>query len=108
VLTHSRELSPNDLNWFAARLAIALHETNREYRMGIHNLREELRHIDGGKNLTMRYGESGRTQIFSIGEHELEFSGVQSVTAADIEAALEFKKKVFLNTPSAQLKRSQA
>jgi hypothetical protein len=101
-------VNQTNLDWYAARLAVAIFDTNAEYRMGIHNLREELKHVPGGKDLTMRYGSGGRTQIYTVGEEELEFSGVQSVTAADIEAALESKKKVFLNTPSAPLKRSQA
>jgi len=57
-------VNQTNLDWYAARLAVAIFDTNAEYRMGIHNLREE--------------------------------------------AALESKKKVFLNTPSAPLKRSQA
>lgn len=92
-------LTENDLAWFAARLAIALHETNREYLMGIHNLREELKDIPGGREMVMGYLDGGRTQIYCIGEHEIKFDGARIVSASDIRDALESKKKLFLSTP---------
>jgi hypothetical protein len=39
----------------------------------------------------MRYGNGGRTQIFMIGDDEVEVG--PDATASDIEAALERKKK---------------
>ena len=69
--------------------------------MSINALRESLSHIPGGSNLTMRYGHGGRTQIFKIGEEEVEVG--PEATASDIEAALELKKKVQrLNIQSVQ------
>ena len=41
--------------------------------------------------MTMRYGNGGRTQIFKIGDEEVEVG--PDATATDIEAALELKKK---------------
>jgi hypothetical protein len=40
--------------------------------MSINNFRQALSHIPGGANMTMRYGNGGRTQIFQIGEDEVE------------------------------------
>lgn len=86
-------ISQNDLDWYAARLAIAVYDTNAEYRMSIQNIRDELRHLPGGPELTMRYGEGGRTQIFMIGGIAVEVGPL--ATALDIEAAfVEAKKKL--------------
>ena len=65
-------IKQNDLDWYAARLAIAVYDTNAEYRMSIQNIRDELKHLPGGSDLTMRYGQSGRTQIFMIGDIAVE------------------------------------
>lgn len=87
-------LSPNDLKWFAARLSIAVYDTNREYHMGIAQLKEQLAHLEGINKLTMRYGEGG-TQIFRIVDTDVELPATAS--HSDIEAALtnpfEFSKK---------------
>lgn len=82
---------PN-LEWFAARLAIAVHDTNAEQQMSIQAVREALKHIPGGKSMTMRYGAGGRTQIFQIGEDEVEVG--PDASPSEIEAALERKKKL--------------
>lgn len=75
--------------------------------MSINALRESLSHIPGGSNLTMRYGHGGRTQIFTIGEDEVELG--PDATASDIEAALDHKKKVQHSAiQSLQLRKSQA
>jgi hypothetical protein len=84
-------LNPSDLDWYAARLAIAVHDTNAEQQMSINAVREALKHIPGGSSMTMRYGVGGRTQIFVIGDDEVEVG--PDATATDIEAALERKKK---------------
>jgi hypothetical protein len=85
-------VTPLDLDWFAARLAIAVHDTNAEQQMSIQTFREALKHIPGGSNMTMRYGLGGRTQIFIIGDDEVEVG--PDATPSDIEAALERKKKL--------------
>lgn len=100
-------MTPLDLDWYAARLAIAVHDTNAEQQMSIQSIREALNHIPGGSSATMRYGAGGRTQIFMIGEEEVEVG--PEATASDIEAALELKKKDQRSAiQSAPLKRSQA
>jgi hypothetical protein len=84
-------LDQNALDWYAARLAIAVHDTNAEQQMSIQAFREALKHIPGAGQMVMRYGAGGRTQIFTVGENEVEVG--PDATAADIEAALERKKK---------------
>lgn len=84
-------MNQNDLDWYSARLAIAVHDTNAEQQMSINSVREALKHIPGGSSMTMRYGNGGRTQIFTIGEEEVEVG--PDASASDIEAALERKKK---------------
>ena len=91
-------LTENEFNWIAAELAVELNSIKRQERMSINAIRKALEHLPGGKHLTMRYGLGGRTQIFQIGEEEVEVG--PDATAADIEAALESKKKVFLTTQS--------
>lgn len=77
--------------------------------MSINTFRQALAHIPGGPEMTMRYGNGGRTQIFQIGDLEIETG--PDATAADIEqlyeAGLELKKKVFSNTQSQRLRKSQ-
>ena len=86
-------MNETDLAWFAARLSIAVYDTNREYLMGhVADLRESLRDIPGGRSLTMRYEDGGATQVFQIGEDELPFPGSQSVSASDIRSELDKKK----------------
>lgn len=89
-------VSDNDLAWLAANLAVALNDIRCQERMSINAIRQALRHLPGGKDATMRYGNMGRTQIFKIGDEEVEVG--PDATASDIEAALERKKKV-LNIP---------
>lgn len=69
--------------------------------MGIAALKEQLKHLNGINTLTMRYGDGG-TQIFKIGENEVELSAM--ATSAEIEASLTnpfdfFKKKLNQNPP---------
>jgi hypothetical protein len=85
-------LEQHDIDWIAAELACELNRIRCEERMSINAVREALKHIPGGANLTMRYGNGGRTQIFVIGEDEVEVG--PDATPTDIEAALERKKKL--------------
>lgn len=62
--------------------------------MGVHDLREQLKHIPGGRDLTMRYENGGAVQVFTIGEDEVRLPGSMSPRALDIEVALEAKKKL--------------
>lgn len=103
-------MDQRNLDWFAARLAIAVYDINSEHRMGhITELREAMKDVPGGKDLIMRYEDGGTTQIYKIGEDELRFLGSCTVSADDLLTALEDKKKdQRLPTQSQQLKRSQA
>jgi|GEM_PF-6363404 len=75
--------------------------------MSIQAFRVALKHIPGGDKMVMRYGQGGRTQIFVIGEDEVEVG--PDATASDIEAALELKKKEQRSSIQLQpLTRSQA
>jgi hypothetical protein len=60
--------------------------------MSINAVRQALKHIPGGSSVTMRYGPGGRTQIFVIGDDEVEVG--PDATPSEIEAALERKKKL--------------
>jgi hypothetical protein len=62
--------------------------------MGVHDLREQLKHIPGGRDLTMRYEDGGSVQVFVIGEDEVRLPGSMSPRASDIEFALNSKKKL--------------
>ncbi len=84
-------LGQTHLDWFATRLALAVHDINADQQMSIQAIREALSHIPGGSEARMRYGQGGRTQIFMIGDEEVEVG--PEATAADIEAELERKKK---------------
>lgn len=85
-------LTENDLAWLATELACEVNRQNCEKQMSINNLRESLSHIPGGENLTMRYGQGGRTQIFTIDGKDVELG--PDATAQDIEAALKKKLSV--------------
>ena len=51
-----RGLSTNDLDWFAARLSLAVYDTNRESpEMSIYELRQALRDIPGIETLTVEH-----------------------------------------------------
>ena len=91
-------MNQNHLDWFAARLAIAVYETNAEQQMSIQHFRKALDHIPGAKSMTMRYGLGGCTQIFQIGDDEVEVG--PDATASEIEAALHKKKVQHLNIQS--------
>jgi hypothetical protein len=51
-------LSPNDLDWFAARLSIAVYDTNREYLMDrLSQLKYGLGDVPGIESLSVRSSE---------------------------------------------------
>lgn len=82
-------LTEDGLAWLATELACEVNRQNCEKQMSINNLRESLSHIPGGKDLTMRYGKGGLTQIFTIDDKEIELG--PDATAQDIEDALKKK-----------------
>lgn len=97
-------LSQNDVDWIAAELACELNRIRCKERMSINAFREALSDIPGGQGMTMRYGNGGHTQIFRIGDDEVEVG--PDATAEDIRAALT-KKKV-IQIPLGKSKESQA
>jgi hypothetical protein len=79
-------VSRNDLGWYAARLAIAVHETRRlTPEMSVLDLRSALQGIEGSESLTVSYARSGN-QIIHLGDKELEVGPMAS--NAEIRAAL--------------------
>ena len=82
-------MNESDLAWIAAELACEVNRINCERQMSITAFRQALSHIPGAANMTMRYGHGGRTQVFTIGEDEVEVG--PDATPADIEAALKKK-----------------
>ena len=97
-------MNETDLAWIAAELACELNRIRCEERMSINTLREALSDIPGGMQMTMRYGSGGRTQVFTIGDQEVEVG--PDATAEDIRDALT-KKKV-IQIPLGKSKESQA
>lgn len=70
-------LSQNDLDWYAARLAIAVYDTNRETpEMSVQELREALRDVEGSANLTISY--NGPNQVIHVGDKSLEVGPMAS------------------------------
>lgn len=98
-------LSDNDLAWIAAELACEVNRINAEQRMSIQAFRQALAHLPGGAQMTMHYRLGGRTQVFVIGDCELEMG--PDVTASDIEAEYNKKKDKLMTTPLPQLRQSQ-
>jgi hypothetical protein len=71
-------LTEQDLNWFAARLSIAVYDTNRETpEMSAYELREALKGIPGSEDLTIGRSPNGN-QIITIGDKTLEVSPMAS------------------------------
>jgi hypothetical protein len=71
-------LSRNDLDWFAARLSIAIHETKRlTPEMSARELREALKDIPGSDELTVSYAQSGN-QVIHIGDKSVEVGPMAS------------------------------
>jgi hypothetical protein len=80
-------LSENELNWFAARLSIAVYDTKRlTPEMSVLELKEALRHIPGIDHLTLSYAPNGN-QILNIDDRHLEVSPMASND--EIRAALQ-------------------
>jgi len=80
-------MNDTDLAWFAARLAIAVHETRRlTPEMSVLELREALKGIEGAEYLTMSYGPSGQ-QLIHIADKTLEVGPMAS--NHEIRLALE-------------------
>ncbi len=71
-------LSQSDLDWFAARLSIAVYDTNRETpEMSVYELKEALKDITGIDTLTIQSASNGN-QVLTIGDRTLEVSPAAS------------------------------
>ena len=91
-------LSANDLDWFAARLSIAVEDTRR-LGMPIQDIIEFLKpDVEGAEGLSMTYAPGGN-QVFRIGDLAVEVSPM---------ASNEEIKAAFLNPfiPTANTKMS--
>ena len=61
-------LSKLDMDWFAARLSIAVHDVRRlTPEMSVLELKAALRGVEGAETLTMSYAPNGN-QLFHIGD----------------------------------------
>lgn len=79
-------LSDNDLAWFAARLSLAVYDTNRETpAMLIHEMREALKGLPGLEDLQITYQPDGN-QLLQLGDKVLEIGPMAS--NEEIKAAL--------------------
>jgi hypothetical protein len=80
-------LSQNDLDWYAARLSLAVYDTKRDIReMQLHDMREALKDIPGHENLEIEYESSGH-QLLRIDGKVLEVGPAAS--NAEIVLALK-------------------
>lgn len=72
------QLSQNDLDWFAARLSIAVYETNKLGPMSIQDIIEFLKpEVPGADGLSMTYA-ANQNQVFHIGDKSVEVSPMAS------------------------------
>lgn len=72
-----REISENDLRWFAARLSIAVEETKRYGGMSVQDMKQALRDVPGVEGLTMAYTFDGNA-LLTIGGRTVEASPAMS------------------------------
>lgn len=71
-------LSANDLAWFAARLSLAVYDTNRETpAMLIHEMREALKGLPGLEDLQITYQPDGN-QLLNLDGKTLEVGPMAS------------------------------
>lgn len=67
------------LDWLAARLSIAVYDTNRDKdnKMSVYDLKQALSDIPGIENLTLGYSQNGN-QLITLGDKQLEVSPMAS------------------------------
>jgi hypothetical protein len=71
-------LTQNDLDWFAARLSIAVYDVNRiTPEMSAYELQAALKDITGSEQLTISYAPSGN-QLIHIGDRTVEVGPMAS------------------------------
>lgn len=94
-------LSKSDLDWFAARLSIAVYDTNKEdSEMSAHSLKEALRDVPGIEHLTIQYAANGN-QLITIDGKTLEVGPM----ASNAEIRLAFQNP-FIRTENTKLSMS--
>ena len=82
-------MTPHDLDWFAARLSIAVYDVNRTTpEMSVLETGAALRGrgVEGAETLTMNYAPNGN-QLFQIGDKVLEVGPMASLD--EIATALQ-------------------
>lgn len=78
MLRNSNDLNPNDLEWFAARLSIAVYDTKRETpEMSVQGLKAVLSGTPGVEDLTISYAPNGN-QLITIDGRTLEVGPMAS------------------------------
>jgi hypothetical protein len=82
-----REISENDLRWFAARLLIAIKDTRRYGGMSVHELKQALRDVSGAESLTLGYAPNGDELVTIAGRTVTVRPG-----ASNAEIALAFRE----------------
>jgi hypothetical protein len=71
-------LNQNDLDWFAARLSIAVYDVNRiTPEMSAYELQSALKDITGSEQLTISYAQNGN-QLIHIGDRTVEVGPMAS------------------------------
>jgi hypothetical protein len=71
-------LNQNDLDWFAARLSIAVYDVNRiTPEMSAYELQAALKDITGSEQLTISYAQNGN-QLIHIGDRTVEVGPMAS------------------------------
>lgn len=89
-----REISENNLRWFAARLSIAVEDTKRFGGMSVHEMKQALRDVPGIESLTMGLAPNG-SALVTIAGRTVEVSP----TASNAEIALAFREPA-MSTPN--------
>lgn len=89
-----REVTDNDLRWFAARLLIAMHDVKRNGGMSVHELKAALADVPGVESLTLANAPNGN-QLVTIAGRTVEVSP----TASNAEIALAFREPA-MSTPN--------
>ena len=85
-------LNQNEMDWFAARLAIAVYDVNRiTPEMSVLELKAALKGVEGAETLTMSYAPNGN-QLFHIGDKTLEVGPMASNEEIKLAALNPFIK----------------
>lgn len=89
-----REISENDMRWFAARLLIEIEDVRRFGGMSVHELKQALSDVPGVESLTMVQAPNGNTLVTIAGQ-----TVEVSPAASNAEIALAFREPA-MSTPN--------